>query len=317
MVWSDDRNGRQQLFFARLDQNGAKVGADILIDTGTPAATLPDLDWNGAGYGISFVEEAMPPASVRFVRIGADGARVGAPHRIGHGSGINSLVWNGQGYANAHHSGRNAAAGVDVFFSLLDQDGAPLGPEVDITNHAGNSFIPQLAWTGSIYGLIFVDSRNPAGTYFARVDALGAEILDEALIGPGGGSRIGTNGTSFAISWADSSTQAHVARIDNGGVRLGADVARPRAPSGISGLGSLYALTWVETASAGSAGGEVKLATLGVSDAALGPTIAISTGGRAAVNNVQIVASARGYALAWPDQRSGTGEIYFAIASPP
>src|SRR5262249_54757364 len=151
---------------------------------------------------------AVAPAAVRFVQIGADGARIGTPHRIGPGAGIHSLIWNGTSYALSHHAARPGTSDIDVFFARLDTSGALIGVELDVTTDVGNSFIPQIAWTGMIYGIAFIDSRG--GTYFARVDANGAEISQEAPVGNGGAARIGSDGHSFAITWKESDTRSHL-----------------------------------------------------------------------------------------------------------
>lgn len=315
VVWPDDRGGVSQIYFARLDRNGTKVGADQPITSGTgatTAASLPDIAWSGQVFGMSFVNEAATPAMVRFARLAADGSPQGGVADAGEGAGISSIVWDGQRFALAYHSAR-AGGMTEIFVSRFDASGARVGTELRLTNDPAASFIPSIAWTGSRYGITFQDARGAMGEVFLGVvDAAGAEIGQEAAVtsAGGGASSIGASNTGFAITHG-SSSGAKLVRVDSAGTRTAADVSIGGAPAQIVWNGSRYAFAW----SAG--GGAVSLATIdGTATAPSAPVAVSAANAMAAVNSIALAWNGTGYAVTWSDTVTGTAETRFAIVCP-
>jgi hypothetical protein len=69
--WADRRNGTDDVYFARIDVSGNKVGPDVRVTSVEPALAIdPALVWTGGEYGVVYWE--FPESNVRFSRIGCD-----------------------------------------------------------------------------------------------------------------------------------------------------------------------------------------------------------------------------------------------------
>jgi hypothetical protein len=312
LAWPDDRGGTAQVYFVRLDRAGARMAVEQPLTAGA-AAGLPSLVWSGNGYGISWVTEAMAPGHVHFARLSAAGAVVGMPLEVAEGAGISSLTWTGKQYALAYHSARGGAgAQTDIFVSRFDAMGARAGGELQLTTDPAPSFIPSIAWTGSRFGVSFLDSRGGAGqVYLGLIDENGAEIGQEMAIAPGGAGILAGSPGGFALTYSGAAG-AKLARLSLAGARTAEDVTIGGAPAPTVWTGSRYAFVWSD------GGGPLYLATIDGTATAPSSRLPVSAPeAKSTVNGLSLAWIGDGYAVAWVDSRSGTAETRFAVVCPP
>ncbi len=241
---------------------------------------------------------------------------------IGPKSGVNSsLVWTGAEYGVAYDV-------LDIFgdgpgeirHRRLDPAGSPLAPEVLVTEGIGDQPCrPSMVWTGSEYGLAWIDVCNQgAGTFFARLDASGGKIDGDVQVGaPFSAYVLSTawNGREYGVVWTDyrnPNPGIFFARMDRHGVKQGAEVrvsdngAQPRIPS-LVWTGTEYAVAWDDTRDGKHV---IYLAHFPSSGTKLGTDIPVSTSGYSI--DPSLVWTGTGYGVAWWDIRDGNAEIYFA-----
>jgi hypothetical protein len=228
--WEDTRDGTYNIYFARLDASGSKVGDDLRITAGLPSsaqATQPSLEWSGTGYGLGWHQNDT--GSIHFASIDNNGNQVGTHRNVtGSISGVASsadLAWSGANYGLLWNHYLDPVDKND--FALLDPSGAVAGTVAEIASVSQPDVITSsaLAWTGSNFGTL---RSQLTGIYFARVDANGSKTGPEVRIAedctPLNDRLVDLvwNGSGYGACWFDSaSEQLKFTRLDAEGKPLG------------------------------------------------------------------------------------------------
>jgi hypothetical protein len=159
IAWTDHRDGNAEIYFARIDTSGHKIGADVRI-TNTPTESFrPKLAWNGTEFGLVWFDGAH-----FFTRLDAAGGALAAPKAIAPSPGLADLVWTGTEYRLSGVSGA----------VRLDPLGDPKGPMTALTASAS-------AWTGDVSGIVWT------GTISGRSEILFTRWGSTCLDGDGDG----------------------------------------------------------------------------------------------------------------------------------
>ena len=121
LAWTDARNqSSHELYFARLDASGAKVGGDVRGTNAPGWRHQPIIAWSGAEYGIAWTDSNPSVESLEgmFARLDAQGTKVGSDTRLTSGgsrtSWVHSFVWSGQAYAVGRGLESAGSAGNEV-----------------------------------------------------------------------------------------------------------------------------------------------------------------------------------------------------------
>ena len=54
VAWTDDRDGTTEIYFARVDASGNKIGQDLQVSVGGSDARMVSLVWTGSEYGMAW-----------------------------------------------------------------------------------------------------------------------------------------------------------------------------------------------------------------------------------------------------------------------
>lgn len=106
VVWYDNRDGNLEIYFARLDPEGRKIGSDVRITTTDTPSALCTMAWTGTEFGIVWLEEEDPDEHwVHFTRVSSIGEVMGRTLRVGPGVGNiaanfgrPTIAWDGTNY---------------------------------------------------------------------------------------------------------------------------------------------------------------------------------------------------------------------------
>ncbi len=143
----------------------------------------------------------------------------------------------------------------------MDTPGAP-DDQVRLTTAAGQSFDASIAWTGSEYGVAWMDFRDGNfEIYFTRVSARGEEIGDDVRLtnAPDDSSwpSLVWNGGEYGVAWSDrrgGRYETYFARISAEGAIIGSEFRVSAAPPGTDDFnpsavwtGSEYGIAWDST----------------------------------------------------------------------
>jgi hypothetical protein len=223
VAWQDFRDGNWEIYFARLDASGTRIGQDSKVSNSTVDALEPSLVWTGSAYGVAWIDRRDGSDEIYFARLDAVGNKIGTDVRVTSttiDSNLPSLAWTGSEYGVAWEAYPEVAA--EIYFARLDAAGSRIGDEVRITSALESSHDASLVWTGAEYGLAWWDLREGDGdNYFARIDAAGDKLGNDVRLtyGSSGSGPRGTApslvwvGTEYGIAWDDRRDDNHGAEI--------------------------------------------------------------------------------------------------------
>lgn len=80
LAWEDARLGTDDIYLARFDETGARLGPDVRVSDDPGDSEFPDLEWNGAELAVVWHDSTA--GALRVQRMMADGALVASPTTI-------------------------------------------------------------------------------------------------------------------------------------------------------------------------------------------------------------------------------------------
>ncbi len=178
--FNDDRSGEKEILCRRVGADGAPAGAEIVVTSTGARSEYPDLAWTGSEYMVAFEEDSAGAyTQVRIQRLGPAGALVGAAVPVAGGVTSHAyspaIAWSGSQLGLCWM--REASGPNQILCSLRSGDGSPLGTDVDVSQSAGYSQEPSVAWTASELAVVWVESASGSdAVYAARLAATGAPV---------------------------------------------------------------------------------------------------------------------------------------------
>ena len=257
VAWQDTRDGTSQIYFARVQPDGLKLGTDVRISNGTDAAGRPSLVWSGSEYGLAWDDTRHGDREIYLVRISPAGAK-GTDVRVTVDSadqGMPSLAWSGSEYGVSWHG--YGFGGGEIFFARVSDVGVKIGSDVRITTDFNSSGYASLAWASSQYGVAWHDDRDGSSEiYFVRISGAGAKLGTDTRISDlptqSRAPSLAWSGSEFGVAWddmRDGSEEIYFSRISETGAKAGTDERVSETPDGSSGAvlawtGSDYVASW-------------------------------------------------------------------------
>jgi len=214
--------------------------------------------------------------------------------------------------------------GVDQDCDTVADDSGTFMDDVRITTEPRSSIVPHLAWTGSTFGLTWMDARNVTyEVYFALLSDEGAKIGTDVRLttatGTSGASSMVWTGSEFGVGLydeRDGNREIYFCRVSASGAKIGSevrittDVEYSFGPS-IAWTGSEYGLAWQDAMHGNQ---EVYFVRLSGSGSPVGSRTRITDDG-ALSSDPRIAWTGSEFGLSWSDRRDGNDEIYFARVS--
>jgi hypothetical protein len=225
MAFKNKDDAHPNLWFATVLLPGTM---DVYLQlTNNERSFSPDIAAGGGGFGIVWEEKTDPPDTpetdfgVSFAFINpldlAEPVKVNQmivdPDDPAGFAKFPSIAWNGSDFAVAWQDSRNPAPEIssEIWFARVDASGAFVVPEKKISTLPGESKNPDIAWSGSQYGVVVLNnSTGRDSVYLAILDQDGNPLsAEERLIyGSSGKSnhpRIAVDPSGYALTWADNS----------------------------------------------------------------------------------------------------------------
>jgi hypothetical protein len=221
MAWS---GSYYQIYFARLDANGALIGgsevkASFVGSGGTVHCLYPSLAWSGSGYCVAWCDPRNSSSDIFATLLNSDGtiANSGDSHDLvlcnasndqnypsvawSKGAGLYKVVW--EDYRSGTHN--------EIWGASLTPSGAITKDISALVSGASSSYSysPALCDTGNGLGLAWYDYRDSNyEIYFARLTASGAKLgADVRLTSDGADSfnpRVVWTGAEYGVFWEDN-----------------------------------------------------------------------------------------------------------------
>jgi len=149
------------IYFTRLSSQLSPTG-ELLSKSflGGWSEIKNSLNWTGSEFGLSW-SGIDYGNDVYLTRISSTGVQIGADIPVNNpplNGQYPALAWTGSEYGVSWNDTRDG--NWEIYFAPFLSHGAPLGPNLRITNDPGNSLYPSLAWSGYQYGVAWQDNRD-------------------------------------------------------------------------------------------------------------------------------------------------------------
>jgi hypothetical protein len=272
---------------------------------------------------VSWFDDRDGNYEIYFARISSTGSKLGTDIRITDDTASSfdpSLVWTGSEFGVAWQDGRIPVS--EIYFARISSAGAKVGSDVQISNNSSNSDAASLAWTGSEFGVAWMDSRDlNFEIYFARISAAGSKLGSDTRITNDSDASwnpsIAWTGSEFGVSWQDDrdgNDEIYFARISAAGSKVGSD-SRITNDSGYSTrpilvwTGSGFGVAWNDDRDSNH---EIYFAQISSTGAKVEPDVRITNDG--AISRYTALAwTTSELGVGWTDDRDGNDEIYFNL----
>ncbi|MEW6431653.1 MAG: MopE-related protein [Myxococcota bacterium] len=335
VVWQDKRaTANGQIFFAPVDAQGARTGADVRVSNTQGVSTHPAVAWSGTRWGLVYADDASGVEQLYFRALGPTGTPQAAAVKLATSTASSDwpdVVWTGSAFAVAYDDQRAGANQHDIYFQRLDTDGQRLGGEIRVTTDPGRQSSPVLKWNGSEFGLVWTDYRFAPNreVYFRRLAAdgqpLGAEVRVTNDTADSAWPDLAWNDLDreWAVVWHDSrdgNAEVYFARLDAQGGRAGPDV-RLTSAGGFSGYASIdwngyqYGVSWQDDRAAANKPA-IYFAQVSAQGRKNGGDLKLSNGSGSSSFTTALWNGST-FAFCWRDDRDGNTEIYFASVGCP
>ncbi|MBW2261485.1 MAG: hypothetical protein JRG91_05875 [Deltaproteobacteria bacterium] len=258
LSWFDSRGGSSEIYFVLLLAGGTEDSTETQISSSGVSAAAPSIAWSGSEFGVSWYDERGTDMEIFFARIDETGVKIGSDVAVSAGTGNSynpSLTWSGSEYGVAWTDLRDS--GQQVYFNRLAGDGTVVGSDIRITTDVATSRRPSLVWTGSEYGLAWIDFRHSFGeVYLVRLDGAGTRIGSDIRVTSSTSSanfpELVWASSQFHLAWEDDrdgNEELYYVRLDPTGVPTSVELRVTTASSNstvpsMSWTGSEMALTW-------------------------------------------------------------------------
>jgi len=211
LAWQDDRTGTgdNEIYFARLDENGVKIGDDTLVTSLDGAISQePSIAWTGAEYGIAWYDKRDGnDYEIYFTRMDSSGAELGDDLRLTDSVGISSsphLISVPGGYTLCWDDKRDG--NMEIYCGKLDAKGIWTDAPHRITQTLGSSLFPSVAFTGAGFAVAWDDPTcGMYDVYFSALDSRTAKLGSTLAITKQGAAHpsLVWDGSGLAAAWHD------------------------------------------------------------------------------------------------------------------
>src|SRR4029077_8301985 len=131
VAWSDTSLGNAEIYFARLDTLGNRIGAVVRVTTSGGASTAPDLVWTGNQFALTWFDDRDLNTEIYFARLGADGTKLGGDVRVTNDVGRSefpSMAWTGTEFVIVWNDPRDVS--FQIYFARISAAGTKVGSDV-------------------------------------------------------------------------------------------------------------------------------------------------------------------------------------------
>jgi hypothetical protein len=181
MVWSDKTSGPYDIQFATIDPTDPTLAPQHqtpLRDDARHDALLPRMIRTSFGYMAAWEDVSDSDNQIHMALVDAQGDRLGGGVVEEPNSGDANwpnLAWNGSAAGIVYYQWRSGRP--QIYMSFVDGTGARVAGLHDLqvsSGKSGWSKYPDVVWTGTEFGVLFVDTRNGApALWLQRVSCAG------------------------------------------------------------------------------------------------------------------------------------------------
>lgn len=169
VVWQDSRDGNFEIYFARLDAAGLKIGMEARMTTANGDSLEPVVAFGIGGWAAVWTDSRDGNEEVYIAVLSQGGSKTAPELRLtDHPSSARAawVAWDGTAYAVAWQDARDGATA--IYFARVDDAGALSTGPWRISGAGAIAERPSFAWSGTAWGVAWHDKRNGEDAiYFA------------------------------------------------------------------------------------------------------------------------------------------------------
>ncbi|MFH1130601.1 MAG: hypothetical protein V1754_04655 [Pseudomonadota bacterium] len=160
VVWSDEREGSYDIYFAKISTTGEKIGSDVRVTNTAGESRHPTMVFANSQYTVAYQDDVDENHEIYLVHIDANNVP-GVPIRLTADQGISdepTLAYTGSEYIVVWRDDREVAE--NLYVTRVDANGLKIGGDEQITNTTQMSAHPYLIWLEGQGGLLAWEERE-------------------------------------------------------------------------------------------------------------------------------------------------------------
>lgn len=224
VVWHDDRDGSNEVYFARVAEDGTLSGSELRVTNSASESVRPRIEWNPVDteWGIVWQDDRSGTWSIYYTHVDSAGNKIGSDVGVVDDPKDQqnpALSWDGMRFGVVWHepdgNGEESLWTVPVTASGSNADNPRR-----LESNAGDTIRPEICWDAAQanFGITFLDyyqgnQRNAVRAMRAvSGQSFGVTTLDDEMT-RADGIDITSDGTEFFLSWIDHRAGERTVRL--------------------------------------------------------------------------------------------------------
>jgi hypothetical protein len=224
IIWQQGSPGSQEGYFNKVDNFGNVIVPKKRLTTGGNYSIVGNHIWNGKAYAMVWPDNRKARRDTFFARFDKDGNLLTEEICFicnMESSFGGSIIWTGSDYGITWQDFRDGNN--EIYFVKADKNGNKTTDEIRITNDLADSIGSQIVWTGSEFGIFWMDNRDgDYKLYFAKVNKDSEKQGDDIeILTNSWGSKIVWTGKKYGVTYYNGVTgvnEIYLALVSKDGV---------------------------------------------------------------------------------------------------
>lgn len=321
VVWTDLRDGNNEIYYKRSTNSGTNWGADMRLTSNSSASWNTSLSVSGSMLHVIWIDDRDGNWEIYYKRSTDGGSSWGADTRLSNNSSYSEFPSVSVSASAVHVVWTdNREGNYEIYYMRSSDGGTTWGPETRLTTNASFSLTPSVKTIGSAVHVVWRDNRDGNyEIYYKRSTdgglTWGADTRLVNNIFDSGDPSISADGSVLITVWMDNrdgNWRVYSKRSTDGGTTWGAETpitANPADPA--------YPLIFISSQSAHFVwqdyrDGNYEIYYKRSTDAGLTWGADTRLTNNTAVSEIpSIYVSGSAVHTIWTDERDGNREIYY------
>jgi hypothetical protein len=232
VVWFDNRDGNNEIYFKRSVDNGASWGADTRLTTDAAGSNLPAIAVSGQDIHVAWSDARDGNFEIYYKHSADAGVTWSSDTRLTNDAAISSQPCLALSGANVYMAFRDSRDGnQEIYFKRSVDNGVTWSTDARLTNNSEQSFGANLVADGQYLAMVWLDSRDGnAEIYFRKSldggTSWGSEIRLTNDINASQTPSVAISGSDLHVTWNDNrdgNFEIYYKHSADGGATWGAD----------------------------------------------------------------------------------------------
>ncbi|MEO8665918.1 MAG: exo-alpha-sialidase [Ignavibacteria bacterium] len=230
VVWDEDRDGNDEIYYKRSTDGGISWGADTRLTNAFSTSESPSIAVSGSVVHVVWYDLRDLNYEIYYKRSTDGGISWGADTRLTNNSASSwytSVSVSGSAVHVVWHDNRD---GNEIYYKRSTDEGVSWGADIRLTNAIGESYYSCGAVSGQVIHIVWQDTRNAnSEIYYKRSTDGGVSWgADTRLTNDPAASEypsVSVSGSAVHVVWEDQRNNAEIyyKLSTDGGLSWGAD----------------------------------------------------------------------------------------------